>query len=93
MQLPAPRLNPKTFDKSKLQTLHFIDNEFVPSSSGKTFAVINPSTEEEFCRVAEGTKEDVDRAVASSKKAYNTVYVNLEEYCNELEAELWIANN
>jgi acyl-CoA reductase-like NAD-dependent aldehyde dehydrogenase len=39
----------------------FIDNEFVPSTSGKTYEVINPTTEEVLARVAEGQDEDVDR--------------------------------
>ena len=34
----------------------FINNEFVDSASGKTFASINPVTEEKICDVAEGDK-------------------------------------
>ena len=34
----------------------FINNEFVDSISGKTFATINPATEETICDVAEGDK-------------------------------------
>ena len=34
----------------------FINGEFVPSVSGKTFAVVNPATGEEICRVAEAEK-------------------------------------
>jgi acyl-CoA reductase-like NAD-dependent aldehyde dehydrogenase len=72
MSLAAPNLNRDNFDKKTLRTLHFIDNQFVPASSGETFPIIDPTTEKEFCQVAKGTKEDVDRAVASSKKAFET---------------------
>ena len=34
----------------------FINGEFVPSVSGKTFAAVNPATGEEICRVAEAEK-------------------------------------
>lgn len=33
----------------------FINNEFVESVSGKTFAAIDPATEQEICQLAEGT--------------------------------------
>ena len=41
-----------------------INNRWVPSESGKTFATINPSTGEEICQVAEADAADVDKAVA-----------------------------
>ena len=47
----------------------FIDGRFGPSSSGKTFPTINPATEEVLAEVAEGTAEDVDRAVQAARKA------------------------
>ena len=34
----------------------FINNEYVDSASGKTFATINPVTAEKICDVAEGDK-------------------------------------
>jgi len=48
----------------------FINNEWVPALSGKTFPTINPSTEEEICRVAEGDKEDVNVAVKAAREAF-----------------------
>ena len=38
---------------------------------GKTIEVINPSTEEVICHVAEATEKDVDIAVAAARKAFN----------------------
>ena len=48
----------------------FINNEFVPSKSGKTFPTINPSNEEIICQIAEGDKDDVDKAVEAAKKVF-----------------------
>ncbi|KAF6013025.1 hypothetical protein HII12_001740 [Brettanomyces bruxellensis] len=50
----------------------FINNEFVSGKQGKTFGVINPSTEEEICEVAEAMPEDVDSAVDAAEKAFNS---------------------
>lgn len=48
----------------------FINNEFVKAVDGKTFEVINPSTEEVICSVQEATEKDVDIAVAAARKAF-----------------------
>jgi len=48
----------------------FIDGQFVPSASGKTFASINPATGAVLADVAEGDEEDIRRAVASGRKAF-----------------------
>ncbi|XP_060073179.1 aldehyde dehydrogenase 1A1-like [Ylistrum balloti] len=48
----------------------FINNEFVNSSSGKTFPVINPATGKKIADVQEGDKTDVDKAVNAAKKAF-----------------------
>ena len=46
-----------------------IDGKFVESASGKTFETINPATEEVLATVAEGGKEDVDKAVKAARRA------------------------
>ncbi|XP_077492375.1 aldehyde dehydrogenase-like [Amblyomma americanum] len=48
----------------------FINNEFVNSASGKTFATYNPATGEKIADVQEGDKEDVDRAVKAARAAF-----------------------
>jgi aldehyde dehydrogenase (NAD+) len=48
----------------------FIDNQWVPSVSGKTFDVLNPASGEVICQVAEGDKADVDKAVKAARKAF-----------------------
>ena len=49
---------------------HFIDGEWVDASSGRTFPSINPTTAEPWYEAAEGTREDVDRAVRSARAAF-----------------------
>ena len=50
----------------------FINNQFVPSASGKTFPTYNPATGEIMAQVAEGDREDIDRAVKAARKAFET---------------------
>lgn len=47
-----------------------IDGKWVPAASGKTFETINPATGEVLAHVAEGDKEDIDRAVKAARKAF-----------------------
>uniref|UniRef100_A0A1I7U3J7 Aldedh domain-containing protein n=1 Tax=Caenorhabditis tropicalis TaxID=1561998 RepID=A0A1I7U3J7_9PELO len=48
----------------------FINNEFVPAKSGKTFETINPANGKVLAQVAEGDKADVDVAVKAANKAF-----------------------
>ncbi|QAZ42028.1 aldehyde dehydrogenase [Mesorhizobium sp. Pch-S] len=48
----------------------FIDGKFVAARSGRTFASINPATGETLAEVASCGEEDVDRAVASARRAF-----------------------
>jgi len=47
-----------------------IDGRHVPSVSGRTFKSLNPATEQVIATVAEGNAEDVDRAVAAARRAF-----------------------
>jgi acyl-CoA reductase-like NAD-dependent aldehyde dehydrogenase len=47
-----------------------INNEWVPSSSGKTMEVINPATEDVIGTVASADRSDVDRAVRAARAAF-----------------------
>ena len=49
---------------------HFIGGEFVPARSGRTFTTISPSTGEPLAEVADGSVEDVDRAVVAARSAF-----------------------
>src|SRR5277367_4378595 len=47
-----------------------IDNRWIPSESGKTFATIDPSTGEEICQIAEADAADVQKAVRAARAAF-----------------------
>jgi acyl-CoA reductase-like NAD-dependent aldehyde dehydrogenase len=55
-------------DYSKL----YIDGAWVPSTGTDTIDVENPSTEEVIATIPAGTAEDVDKAVAAAKAAFET---------------------
>ncbi len=52
----------------------YIGGEWVESLGGQTRTISSPATGEQLAQVAEGTAEDVDRAVEAAKKAYETWY-------------------
>ncbi|MGY4500641.1 acyl-CoA reductase-like NAD-dependent aldehyde dehydrogenase [Bradyrhizobium sp. GM24.11] len=47
-----------------------IDGKWVDAASGKRFETHNPATGELLATVAEGDKEDIDRAVAAARRAF-----------------------
>ena len=49
-----------------------IGGKWVGAASGKTFATLDPSTGEVLAQVAEGDKEDIDRAVQAARAAFET---------------------
>jgi aldehyde dehydrogenase (NAD+) len=49
----------------------FIDGDWIPAASGKTFQTENPSTGEVLAELAEGEAADVDRAVAAARRAFD----------------------
>ena len=54
------------------QTRLLIDGKFRDSQSGKTFATINPATEEVIAQVAEGDAADIDLAVKAARRAFDS---------------------
>lgn len=48
----------------------YINGEWRDSASGKTFVVIDPTTEEELVQIAEGTTEDVEAAIEAAHQAF-----------------------
>jgi acyl-CoA reductase-like NAD-dependent aldehyde dehydrogenase len=57
---------------TKLKTDLFINGAFVPAASGRRFATVNPATGETIAEVAEAGKEDLDRAVAAARAAFES---------------------
>ncbi|MGA2738187.1 MAG: aldehyde dehydrogenase family protein [Bryobacteraceae bacterium] len=64
--MPSPTESPVAISATKL----LIDNRWIPSESGKTFATINPATAEEICQVAEADAADVEKAVKAARAAF-----------------------
>ncbi|KAJ5294162.1 hypothetical protein PENANT_c028G05451 [Penicillium antarcticum] len=57
-------------DLKSIETRLFINNEFLPSSSNKTFKVVYPYTKEVVAEVQEADTKDVDNAVAAANAAF-----------------------
>lgn len=58
---------PASFGESR----NLIDGHLVPSSSGATFANINPATEESIGVTSDATREDMERAIAAARRAFD----------------------
>ncbi|CAK8561661.1 unnamed protein product [Lathyrus sativus] len=60
--------------KPKIHVDHtqlFIDGKFVDSASGKTFPTLDPRNGQVIAHVSEGDHEDINRAVAAARKAFD----------------------
>ena len=57
-----------------------INGEWVRAASGKTFESRNPATGELLATVAEGDKEDIDRAVAAARAAFEGPWSKFKPY-------------
>jgi aldehyde dehydrogenase (NAD+) len=55
-----------------MKTDCFINNEWVPARSGKTFPVENPATEETIAQVAQADASEVDAAVAAARACFDS---------------------
>jgi aldehyde dehydrogenase (NAD+) len=56
----------------EIQTKILINGKWVDAASGRTFATYNPATEEVIAHVAEGDREDINRAVDAARKAFES---------------------
>jgi phenylacetaldehyde dehydrogenase len=66
----APQIHSRVQDFIAIARKMFIDGKWVAAASGKTFPVYNPATGEVMAQVAEGDREDIDRAVKAARKAF-----------------------
>jgi len=55
----------------------FIGGEWVPSADDKTFATIDPATEETLALVSQASAADVDRAVRAARRGYEKYWRKL----------------
>ena len=65
------RLSQPTKDFLSRRARLLIGGKWVDAASGKTFPVYNPATDTILAQVAEADKEDVNRAVAAARKAFD----------------------
>jgi aldehyde dehydrogenase (NAD+) len=61
----APTQDVKTYG-------NYVGGEWVQATSGETFDVVNPSTEEVFARVPKGGREDAQRAIAAARQTFDS---------------------
>jgi len=57
-------------DKSPRKYGLFINGKEVDALSGRTYIRENPASEESFAEIAQGEKEDIDRAVEAAQNAF-----------------------
>jgi aldehyde dehydrogenase (NAD+) len=57
-----------------------IDGKWVDAASGKRFETHNPATGELLATVAEGDKEDINRAVAAARRAFEGPWSKVKPY-------------
>jgi phenylacetaldehyde dehydrogenase len=67
---PSLDANVSSFIARKQKML--INGKWVEAASGKTFPTYNPATGEVLAHVAEGDREDIDRAVKAARAAFET---------------------
>jgi aldehyde dehydrogenase (NAD+) len=65
--LAPPAVRPKIVPTA---TKLLINNEWVPSESGKTFTTSNPATGDEIAQIAEADAADVNKAVKAARTAF-----------------------
>ncbi len=70
LKLVEPDNRVMDFVSRKHQML--INGKWVDAASGKTFPTFNPATGEVLAHVAEGDREDIDRAVKAARAAFET---------------------
>ena len=66
------------------RTRFYVDGEWVESSTGNTLGVINPATEKVIDSVALGREQDVDKAVAAARVAFDSYSQTSQEERIEL---------
>src|SRR5260221_207551 len=52
--------------------MFYVDGKWVSPATSRDFPVINPATEESIATISLGSGEDVDRAVAAARRAFES---------------------
>src|SRR5438067_9986678 len=66
----SPTIDPKASSFVSKTAKLLIGGKWQDAASGKTFETYNPATGEVLARVAEGDRQDIDRAVKAARKAF-----------------------
>jgi phenylacetaldehyde dehydrogenase len=67
----SPQIHPRIVEFLEQPRQMLIDGRWTAAASGKTFDTYNPATGEVLAQVAEGDREDIDRAVRAARKAFD----------------------
>src|SRR3989441_2002182 len=70
--LSSVRMDDKVTSYISKNRKMLINGQWVEAASGKTFPTYNPATGEVLAHVAEGDREDIDRAVKAARAAFET---------------------
>ncbi len=70
--LASVELEDKVTSFIKKDRKMLINGKWVEAASGKTFPSYNPATGDVLARIAEGDREDIDRAVSAARAAFET---------------------
>jgi len=66
----APQIHSRVQEFIGAPRKMFIDGKWVAAASGKNFPVYNPATGQVMAQVAEGDREDINRAVKAARRAF-----------------------
>src|ERR1700733_12060833 len=66
----SPQIHPQVAEFLDKPRKMLINGQWVDAVSGKTFPTYNPATGEVLAQVAEGDREDIDRAVKAARAAF-----------------------
>jgi acyl-CoA reductase-like NAD-dependent aldehyde dehydrogenase len=66
----SPELDPRTIDFTSRPRQMFIDGRWVEAASGRRFDTVDPATEQVITSVPHSGAEDVERAVAAARRAF-----------------------
>jgi phenylacetaldehyde dehydrogenase len=68
----APTLDPHVTEFLQRPHRILIGGQWRDAASGKTFPTYNPATGEVAAQIAEGDRDDIDRAVSAARKAFDS---------------------
>src|SRR3984957_4505676 len=66
----SPQIHPQVAEFIEKPRRMLINGSWVNAASGKTFPTYNPATGEVMAQIAEGDREDINRAVAAARAAF-----------------------